>query len=212
MVAGLCMKEEKPKALPKAARYARIAAIAVWPLGILLGLMLSVGQDAAGEGLAFVMGLAFALLASVFFGLVFWFCRSHARVRLVSRFRRALLSIAAIAVAVFLAWYTQPLFEDQQYSLRVKNWTSRDIAEVEIRLAGTTIPIGRIQAGAAISREGLSKRPTGAVTVSWVDDEGAKHTVTEGSTGGPPRRYDGGKLVVNVKSRYDIHTYFSRSR
>ena len=153
-------------------------------------------------------GLVFAMVASLFFGLAYWFCRSRVRIQRVLRYRRSLLSVATIATAVLVIWYTLPLFESQQYSVRVKNWSSSELLAVEIRVAGITTPIGRIQPGATIFQEGLTNRPTGAVTVRWVDDQGVNYAVTERSIGGPPRRYNGGELRINVQSQSDIDTYF----
>ena len=201
------------KKLQQVARYAKVIAVVVWPLGFLLGLVFSIGQDVAGAGQAFFMGLAPALAVSLFFGLVHWFCRSPRPVQMVYRYRRRLLPIVALAIALSVFWYVLPIFEDQQYSLLLKNSSSADLVEVEVLVAGISVQIGSVQAGTQILREGLTKRPTGTVTVISVDNEGNKRIVSKQSSRSAPRRYDGGQLMVEVYSDYDVGAFFlSRAR
>lgn len=203
------MKKEEFKGASKAVRYFKISAIAVWPIGVVLGLMISAGQDAAGAGIGFAMGIAFALFASVFFGFLCWFCKSKSRVHFVSQNRRNFLLIISLGTAAYIVWYAKPLFEDQHYSVSVTNRSSHDLLNVEVRFSGIAIQFDHIQAGATIVREGFEKRPTGETAMSWIDDEGNQQTITGGSVGGPPRRYDGGELSVTFFSQYNISAYFT---
>ncbi len=195
-------KEKTP--LPQATRWTGAAALAALPLGWLFGMILGSGQDPAGEGMALGIGLALGVLASVFFGLIHWYCRKERRISVFRRHRRKLAVALGVAVAAYAAWYIQPAFEDQRYSVRVKNWSSKDMSNVEVRFSNETITIGDLPAGTEIQLHDFSKKPFGVVQASWVDGAGEARDVADRYGIGTPRRFDGGTLVVRIFSEYQL--------
>ena len=138
-------KEKKP--LPQSARWTGAAALAALPLGWFVGMILGQGEDAAGAGMLLGIGLFFGALASAIFGLVHWYCRKKRSLAFFRHHRRRLLIAAGVALAAYAAWYIQPAFEDQRYSLEVRNSSSNDLSDVEVRFSNQTIAIGLVPAG-----------------------------------------------------------------
>ena len=202
------MHDDKRKPLPTSARYAAAAAIAAWPLGFLRGAIFSQGTDAAGAGYMMVFGVGIGALLSVFFGLVHWYCRKQRRIAAFQRHRRKLLIAAGVGLAAYIAWYVQPSFEDQRYSVRVKNWSSKDMSNVEVRFSNQTIAVGSLPAGVEIELHDFSNKPSGIVRASWVDSAGEAKTASERYAIGAPRRYDGGTVMIKIFSEYNLSAGF----
>ncbi len=202
------MSKEKKKPLPPAARWSGAAALAALPLGWLFGMILGQGQDAAGAGMALGIGLFFGALAAALLGLVHWFCRKKRSFAFFRRHRRGLLIATGVALVAYAAWYVQPAFEDQRYSLEVRNWSSNDLSNVEVRFSNQTIAIGLVPAGEDIRLRDLSKKPSGVVQVSWIDSTGEAWNVTDSKRIRAPRRFDRGTAFVHIYSSYTLSVGF----
>lgn len=204
------MPENHRPSLPLPARIARVLAVAAWPIGFVFGLALAGGQDAPGQTIAIFLGLLSALVVSLLSIAIYFLLKSEVRVARIRRHAR-LIGLAGIGgVAVFSAWYLQPLFIEQQYAADIENRTKTVITNVEVVAGDVAINIPRLAPRQTVMRYGLTERPRGNVTVRWLNADGERIEVVDGMTGGPPRRFDGGTFVVNILSEHYIHTYFVR--
>jgi hypothetical protein len=196
------MDHDKEKPLPRPARYARNAAFAALPLGLLTGLMLSSGQDAAGSGLGFAIGVVIGLAASAFFGFWYWILKSLKRTRLTLQFGWTPVLVAAI-------WFTVDTLTPQRYTLSVLNAANENLTELEVHIAGLEIVVGELKAGAEALTEGLEVPPESALTVSWVGAAGRHQSVSVESRDPPFYRHDGGELVIYIYPKNEVTVFFS---
>ncbi len=196
------MENNKEKSLSRAARYARNAALASLPLGILVGLMLSSGQDAAGAGLGFGMGLALGLVAFVIFGLCYWVLKSVRRTQLLFRF-------GWIPVLVFAIWFAVHSLRPEKYTLSVRNVSGEDLTEIELQLADFTFSIRDLRDGGLSETEGLEVPPESELAVSWVDADGGRQSVLVESREPPYYGLDGGVLVVFLYPQNEVVVFFA---
>ncbi|MDJ0916549.1 MAG: hypothetical protein QNJ05_02220 [Woeseiaceae bacterium] len=206
------MTREKTTTLPPAAQWTGLAALAACPLGWLFGMILSAYEDPTSAAYVIVFGLGIGAIASLILGLIHWYCRKERRVALLRRHRRALLVAAAVILLAITAWYVQPAFEDQRYSLRVHNFSGKDMSSVEVRFLNETIEIGPLAARAEIELHGFSEKPSGFVRVTWVESANEATHVPERYRIGAPRRFDGGTLSIGIFSRRDVSARFLPAR
>jgi hypothetical protein len=196
------MKHDGVNSIPRVARYARIAALAALPIGILVGLVLSSGQDAAGAGLGFGIGLALGAVAAIFFGLCYWVVKSVKRTRLVLRFGW----LPALVVAIWVAVY---FLAPQQYTLSVRNVSGEDLRQIEVHLAGVTVSNSELKDGAFADTAGLEVPPESAMTISWVDSAGIQQSVSVESRAPPHYRHDGGVLMIYIYPQNEVMANFA---
>jgi len=194
--------EHEEKSLPRAARYARNVALAAWPFGLMAGIILSSGQDAAGAGLGFALGIALGAVVSAFFGICYWVLKSANRTRLLLRFGW----IPALVVAIWLAVH---FLSPQQYWLSVVNASGDDLSDVEVQIAGLKVSIGELKKGAVADTKGLEVPPESALTIDWVDAMGSQQSVSVDSREPPYYRHDGGTLKVYMYPENVVIVHFA---
>ena len=166
-------------------------AVLAWPIGALIGMVLSFGQDGPGSAMAQAFGgLITAAVWIVSTGLVVWNLRKGGE-DLGKKLRvAALLAIVFLPIAASVA-----AVNHQNYTLRVMNETELTFDNVYVQMSGRRFSFGIMSGGKYAARSFEEVRPKGVAQVHWTDVSGAAQMAEVDLTDVVPRRYDNGVLT-----------------
>lgn len=174
---------------------AAVAAICAWPLGHLVGIVLSVGQDGPGSALARSFG-NFASLAvwAIATAVILW-----NRGGGLERLSKGARTIVVLSILVLPATVIVSAATHQEYDFRVWNTSGARIDDIVVRMTGRHYTFGALGDGISATASFQTNRPEGEATIEWTTENGEAHTANVDVSGIVPRRYHNGVLTFTFE-------------
>lgn len=183
---------------------AAAGAVCAWPLGELIGALLSAGQDGPGRALAGAFG-GFATFAiwGISTAIIIWNPGQG-----LERLGKGARIIVAVSIVVLPVATIASIASRQSYDLRVWNETGARIDDVVVRFNGKRYSFGAMREDVSASIGFQQHRPEGRARVMWTGVDGRAHEAVVDLSDMVPGRYNNGVLTFTIEAGGDVRTDF----